>query len=328
MNFTKTFFITTFILLSLALGFIYSIDPYDKYGINVFGFETKAVAMARENKFNMLEHTKKKYDAFIIGSSSAHRLHTDDVEKYTGLKTFNYSVQQTTPEDYLAITRHILSRQNPKMIMLQMDFYTLNKNFDTDTRFFTSPLYPYLSNKSSNKPVSPLIDSDYVTLKALSDSFKVIWVNLFGEARHLYLENGNYHIEKPYHGPVKLNQFQYFDYQFDEKRIGLLKEIKKLCLDKNIKLIVWTTPYAFVHLDHMKDESGLVEKHKEFKKILVNVFGEVYDFSNKSIEAYSTDQYYRDSTHPTREMFQLMLEKVFQPEKSRLPAPLGMKLSH
>ncbi len=58
MQFLKVFFISSFFIITVLVGFIYSIDPYDKYGINVFGFETKAVAQARENKFTMLEHSK------------------------------------------------------------------------------------------------------------------------------------------------------------------------------------------------------------------------------------------------------------------------------
>ncbi|MGE3610894.1 MAG: hypothetical protein AB7I27_14990 [Bacteriovoracaceae bacterium] len=328
MNFIRVFFLTIFILITLLLGLVYSIDPYDKYGINLFGFNTKAVAMARENKFNMVEHSKKEYQAFVIGSSAAHRLHTTDVEQFIHLKTFNYSLQHTMPEDYLAIVRHILERYHPKMILLQMDFYTLNKNFLADTRFFTSPLYPYFNNKNSPRPERSFIDFDYFTLKAISDSFKVIWVNNFGKARHLYLEDGNYQAEKAYHGPIKINQFQYTNYEFDQNRINYLKEIKRLCDERNIKLVVWTTPYSFNHLEKIEQESGLGKKHLEFKQVLAQIFGTIYDFSTPEIREFSNDKYFRDSTHPTRELFKLMLSKIFHPEESTFPPLLGAKLNH
>lgn len=310
MHFIRTFFLTTALLTTLLLGLIYSIDPYDKYGINVFGFETKAVAMARENKFNMVEHAQKNYEAFIIGSSSAHRMHTDDVKTLTNLETFNYAVQHTTPEDYLAITRHVLARMRPKLILFQMDLYGLNENFKTDTRFYTSPLKAYLDNNAGAKVQSSWFDSDYFTLGAISDSFKVIWVNATGSVRHLYLEDGNYQKEKPYQGPLNVTQFSYENYQLSSSRIQLLNEMKRLCDEKNVKLVVWTAPYSYEHMQRILADGKLQDMLKEFNSVLTEIFGEVYDFANADVEKYNSITYFRDSSHPTRELFQIILKRV------------------
>lgn len=316
MRFIKIFFLTSFLLTSILLGFIYSIDPYDKYGINVFGFETKAVAMARENKFNMAEHSKKNYEAFVIGSSAAHRLHTNDVEALTGFKTFNYAVQHTTPEDYLAITRHILTKFSPKLILFQMDLYGLNVNFKTDTRFYTSPLKDYLESASKNKEVSSWFDSDYFTIGAISDSFKVIWVNLTGKVKHLYLEDGNYQKEKPHTGPLAVTQFSYENYKLSEKRIKLLLEMKKLCDEKKVKLIVWTAPYSSEHVQKILADEKISHVLKEFKEVLVEIFGEVYDFTNPGVDEFNSAYYFRDSSHPERELFKIMLRRVLDKESA------------
>ncbi len=309
MNFTKTFFLTSALLITLLLSFIYSIDPYDKYGINVFNFETKAVAMARENKFNMLEFSKKNYEAFVIGSSSAHRLHTTDVEKLTNLKTFNYAVQHTTPEDYLAITRHIFTKFRPKLILLQMDFYGLNENFKTDTRFYSSPLKKFLDQEQNFElKKSSWFDSDYLTIAAILDSFKVIWVNLTGTVRHLYLEDGNYHKEKPVTGEIKVTQFSYDNYKFSQKRIELLKEIQKICKENKTRLIVWSAPYSLAHIQRIESDESLRSSLKQFKEILKSTFDEVYDFTNLEIARFDNLKYFRDSSHPTRELFHYVLE--------------------
>jgi hypothetical protein len=312
MNFIKIFFLSSTILTTLLLGFIYSIDPYDKYGINVFGFETKAVAMARENKFNMVEHSKKNYEAFVIGSSSAHRLHTSDVERLTGLKTFNYAVQHTTPEDYLAITRHILTRYRPKLILFQMDLYGLNEHFKTDTRFYSSPLKAYLKMNQEEKSKKDLFDSDYFTLAALSDSFKVIWVNLAGKAKHLYLEDGNYHKEKPVTGKILVTQFSYENYKLSPHRVDLLKEMKKICDQKKVKLVVWTAPYAREHMERIEKNIQLKGTLSLFKQTLIDIFGDLYDFTNLGVTPYNNHTYFRDSSHPTRELFKIILEKVIK----------------
>lgn len=312
MKFIRTFFILSLILTMSLVGFIYSIDPYDKYGINVFGFETKAVAMARENKFNMVEHAKKDYKVFIIGSSSAHRLNTNDVKAYLGLETFNYAVQHTTPEDYLAITRHILAKAKPKYILFQMDFYGLNKNFRTDTRFYTSPLKTYLLNKNETHIKNEWFDSDYFTLGAISDSMKVIWVNLAGKVNHLYLEDGNYQKEKEYNGPVLITQYGYKGYEISQDRVKLLAEIKRLCDERNVKLIVWTAPYSIEHIKKIAGDPEAAKALGAFKLTLRNVFGEFYDFTNNFVAPYNSPKYFRDSSHPTREFFQILLKSIFK----------------
>ncbi|HXH74627.1 MAG TPA: hypothetical protein VNJ08_06655 [Bacteriovoracaceae bacterium] len=310
MHFIRIFFLTSALITALLLGFIYSIDPYDKYGINVFRFETKAVAMARENKFNMVDHAKKNYEAFVIGSSAAHRLHTDDVEALTGFKTFNYAVQHTTPEDYLAITRHILARAKPKLILFQMDLYGLNENFKTDTRFYTSPLKAYLDNKNQGKPENSWFDSDYFTIGAINDSFKVIWVNVTGTVKHLYLDDGNYQKEKPYTGPLLVTQYSYENYKLSDKRIQLLTEMKRLCDEKSVRLLVWTAPYSLEHIQRIMSDEKVSHALKEFKDVLVEIFGEIYDFTNTDVAKFNSVTYFRDSSHPERELFKVILNQV------------------
>ena len=151
MNFNFKFFFLSSIFFGLGLGLIIAVDPYDKLGINAFGFKTKAVANSRENKFYMLENAKPGYEAFIIGSSTAHQYHTEDLERLTGLKSFNYAVQHTTPEDYAAIINHIRSKFSPKLIMLQIGFVELDKNYETDKILYSSPLKDFIGGENKNK---------------------------------------------------------------------------------------------------------------------------------------------------------------------------------
>ena len=122
MRFILAFVLTTVIFGSTLYGLILAVDPYNKFGYNLFGFETKAVDFARENKFNQVEHGTKAYTAFIMGSSSAHRYLTKELNRLTGLVSYNYSTQSATPEDYIAMTRHVLSKYKPKLIMISFGF--------------------------------------------------------------------------------------------------------------------------------------------------------------------------------------------------------------
>ena len=311
-KFLKTFAISTIAIFTLCMGLIISVDPYEKYGINVFGFKTKAVMFGREVKFRMLDNTQNKYEAFLLGSSAAHRYKTSDMNEITGLKTFNYAVQHTTPLDYLAIARHIFSKQSPKLIFLQMDFYGLNKHFSVDPRLYNSPLKKFIKKDQNNYFDSKAISHTYLTLDALRDSLRVIGVNLFSEPRHIYLEHGDYPKEKPKdQKSVPLSQSGYGKYEFDSEKINLLREFKELVESNGAKLIVFTTPHSYEHVKHIHSQ-GLKDELKKFKTTLSEIFGHVYDFTNEDVKEFSKPKYMRDSSHPTPLLSKIVIERVMK----------------
>ena len=297
------------------MGLIVAVDPYSKLGINVFNFETKAVAFSRENKFRMLESSKNDYEAFILGSSSAHRYHTSTVEKITGYKTFNYAVQQTVIEDYYAIIKHILENNRPKLILLQIDFYALNTNYPVDPRFYESPLKDYLNDKEKKNSyvTSSVFYNNYLTLDALFDTMRVIYVNMFGEARHVYKEHGNYIKEKDELGKVKVYQFHDNNYVFDKKRIKLLREIKMILDEKDIELIVFTSPRSFEHVEKMLKNEEIKKSFTAFQEIIKNELDTVYNFTSFKMQNYDDKKFFKNSTHPSR----LLSDKIMQAILSR-----------
>ena len=313
MNFLKVFFGTTFILVISFYGFIVAVDPYNKLGINVFGFETKAVDFPRVNKFNQIQHSKKMYEAFILGSSSAHRYPTSVVKEMTGLETYNYAVQSACFDDYVAMINHIKTRMKPKLIIISMDFFCLNKFFKTDDMFYSSPLKGYLGkNKVIEEENNRLFNKAYFTLSALTDSFKVVWVNMFGEARHAYVEDGNYFKEKDVEGKVKVGQFPYPPYEIEPVRVEQLLEIKKLSKEIGFKLVLFTSPISYEHLKRIENNPSLKEPYLQFKDILKEHADYYYDFWNEDIKNYNETRYFRDSTHPSREFSILAMKKVLE----------------
>lgn len=323
MSFLKTFALSSLLIFALCAGLVLSVDPYEKYGFNPFGFETKAVMFGREVKFRMLDNTSEKYEAFILGSSSAHRYRTKDMQEITGLKTFNYSVQHSSPEDYLAITRHILKKQKPKLIFIQMGFENLNKHFKTDPRLYNSPLRDFLKAQKNNY-FEPEIANTYLTLDALWDSLRVIGVNSFGKARHIYLEHGDYPKEEPRVGKVKLSQNTYAKYEVGEENIKTLEQIKWLAKAHGVRLVIATAPLSYEHYAGIK-EQGLTHALEQYKKSLQSIFPEVYDFTYEGIKSFSTIEYFRDSSHPNPKLSRLVLESIFSGGKAKLGRNLSSK---
>lgn len=321
MRFILTFVLTSVFLASALYGLILAVDPYNKFGYNLFGFETKAVSFARENKFSQVEHSKLPYTAFIMGSSSAHRYMTKDLNRLTGLVSYNYSTQSATPEDYLAMTRHILTKYKPKLFLISFGFEELNKNVKTDDMFYSSPLKDYLSEVPAEEKEADLFNNSYLTLEAISDSVQVIFVNLFGKASHAYLEHGD-HIVEPKHKTLKVSQAGYGVWELDQRRVGYLKTLKELCDKNGIKVVVFTSPLSIEHLNIIRNNPELAKAHEIFKTTLLDIFGEVWDFHNDEIAQYNTLEFFRDSNHPTHEFSTTIMEEMF----SGRPATFGKLL--
>lgn len=310
-------FILPFILYSIAIfglcyGLIIAVDPYDKLGINVFGFETKAVASSRENKFYMIERAKEKYEAFILGSSTAHRYNTADLKSLTGLESFNYAVQHTTPEDYVAIINHIKSKFSPKLIVIQVAFVDLDKNYKTDKRLYTSPLKDYLETKSANTYIeSDIFSNNYMTLEALRDSFRVIGTNLFGKIRHQYLEHGNYKKEKEAPKKLEVVQFTHQKWELDKNRIKIFKKIQADCKEAGINLVVISAPLAYAHYQKIQNDAHMKSAFAQYKSEIGEVFEKLYDFTTEDVKNFNNTEYFRNSTHPSKKYSRMILEQIW-----------------
>ena len=309
MKFLIVFFLSSIILVSSFVGLIVAVDPYEKLGNNFFNLKTKAVAQSRENKFRMLESSSKKYEAFILGSSAAHRYPTHKVEELTGLKTYNYAVQHSTPIDYLAITKHILSKHKPKLILLQLDFAAMDSGHRIDNRLYNSPLKDYL--ESAKKSAPSLIEFDYFTIEALIDSLRVFKVNYFGEARHIYAADGNYVFKKVVPHKIKIKKSTNANYIFSQDRLDKLLKIQQLANEKNFSFKIITAPISIGHLNEIFSEPILKQKHEEFIRRIKESFPSMINFQTLEIEKYKSYEYFLDSAHPTKKMSEIILESIF-----------------
>ena len=310
MQFIFNFVLTSSILFGSLYGLILSVDPYNKFGNNPFGFETKAVDFARVNKFNQVEHGKKDYTAFIMGSSSAHRYLTKELNRLSGLISYNYSTQSATPEDFLAMTRHVLKKYKPKLLILSFDFEGLNKNVKTDDMFYASPLKNYLKEVPKEELKTDLFNNSYLTLEALGDSFKVIWVNLLGKANHAYLEDGDHRYE-PAPKTVKIDQFSGGPYEIDQTRVTYLRTIKTLCDQNGIKIIALTSPLSIEHVRRLESDPALKKSLHDFKNTLITIYGELWDFENETLAPFNDVKFFRNSNHATHDFSTLVLERIF-----------------
>lgn len=321
MSYTVKTLILSFIVVVLTYLFVLSVDPYDKEGIDFWNVGSKAVTSAREMKFTHLDSGRNQYRAFIIGSSRVLRMDPLIVRKYTGFDTYNYGVENANAEDLLAETMHLIDRQKPEMIILFVDFYMMNGYIGADRRLAQSRLSKYLNPKSLDESeVSgvPYFHRSYLTMRALQDSLDLFIFRNESRGDSVYLENGRRIIEEPVEEPRLATEYfdnQYKDFRKDTERLEMFSKIKSLCQKNGIKLVVGQTPMNTEHLKKVLGDPELHEMFVTYKKELVKIFGGFYDFNNFSVSAYNEKKYWYDSVHPSEHLTEIMLNKIFDPQK-------------
>ncbi len=323
--FTKLFL--TVILVTSILGVIlYIIDPYDKFSHNYLHLKAKGVFDNRTNKFLYLKANKNIYEAFILGSSRGMQLQPKIVQKYTGYKTFNYSVFTANPQDYLAMTRYIIQTQKPKLIWIHLDFFALNKNMPTEPELFKSPLKQYVNNKNSSVSQSDssfiYFATHYYSYNAFWDAYIVVDNNIKGKIEKHFSQDGvNFpaiQTKKTYPLLYSYWDHEYKNYTISAQRLEMLKEIKHLCEENHIKLLISLSPVSYLHWQKIKTDPQLYAQIPRVKKELCSIFGGFEDFFNDKTENYSDAKFWIDSVHPSTLMGEQITNDMFSNQKSSL----------
>ncbi|MDD3595647.1 hypothetical protein [Sulfuricurvum sp.] len=331
MSFIYRTFAFAVIVLCLMYSFTVSIDPYEKFGINLWHLKTKAVYSDRDQKYYHLLKHKREYDFFVLGSSRAQYIDPEQIKDITSQNTYNFSVISGQPEDYLAITNYIIKTQIPKTIWLQLDFKNLNDYNQLFMQFKTSQLYLFLDHSPSKEKTEKtfLFDSTYLTLDSFLDSIRIVGKNMQKNSEQIIKENGMYarlpttlfhteHLESSYFDEY------YKEYDFDQQRINYLLSIKELCDQYKIKLIVSISPMSTQHLTKILADPYLKPKFFDFKRKVVSIFGEVHDFNNFAVNQYD-GFYWVDSVHLTPELAHIITSNMLSSKNNYFGSTLTNK---
>jgi len=243
-------------------------------------------------------------------------LDPDIVTELTGLPAYNYSVGKAFPEDYLAILRHIIARQDPKLIILQLDFYVFNENLHMmDEALANSGLAVYLKN-NEGMTLRIFPSAKLFSLNALYYSFLVLYRHLsYIEPKPpAFKENGHRYPRQITHREVPVSN-GYFesvvkDYVFSRKRINYLRTFAKIAKENKIRTIVVISPYYIKHLERMLADPVIPQKLAKFKRFAVEIFGEVIDFANVGVRAYVDPKDWADANHAAYELSSHILKII------------------
>ena len=348
---TKSFLIRLFWLIFASLAVVHiftvSIDPYIIFGPNAFnkprsGFERFSLSKA-------FEKNRNDFEFVIVGSSRAKNIQALTIEKITNQKAFNYSLDEASLEDYIAIVNHVVHTGKSKTIYLQLDFYNFSETSRTLHRILKTPLKKYLFpfiKLDENDPIKlRLFNKLYFSLKSFTDAYKCLKFYV----KNNIIKNVKLSQDKPtpkvipappkivhYKAKVRLawEGFKRFYNGFDlnganevklKKWLGF---IKKMTTENNIKLIVAMSPMNKQHLERLQMDVELTNHWLKVKRIIADGFGSFYDFNNCSTSSFRGSLYWFDSVHYNKELAAIMLQVLLdQPDRENIPESFGIQVT-
>lgn len=281
----KVFIFAAYAFL-LQIVFPYSIDPFNVFhalNIRQTGIEPNQNYV----KMKYVLSNPDKFDSFVFGSSRVGAIH---VEKMPGSKTYNMTYSEGIPSEHLANIKTFLANNiRPRRIYVGLDGISNTVNADAH---ITEPLrcpYEYLCDDPSyfySLYLNPL------------DTFKSLWVrrikpvNFDKEIFYSFGWWSKYDRTSKYDWSkvVYKQENRAFDRKITENALQNIIDIKKLCMENDIELILFTNPmYCLTHMQ------AIDEDYLFFLEELVKI-SEFYNFSGLN-DVTNNRENYLDSSH-------------------------------
>jgi hypothetical protein len=324
-------------MMLLVICVNYVVDPFSITGQNLLNIKLKMVSDDRTEKVEVLRN-RPRYNNVMLGSSRVYLMNPLMVSRYIGGTTYNLGVGTAQPEDHLGFLL-LLEKMDkfPSSVILGLDFYSFNKNLETNKYFIRNEDINFLHISSAN--TSELVG--LLSLKMLKASVQTLKVH-FGlkHAERHFDENGAssegstvfdyYPIknkEEDIYAMAKRNRSSDFIYNpkyidVSEDRVSYLKRVVALCKKHNARLVVFITPlYGKLLRDIYKDEN-LNRQLKKFKGHLAEITT-YYDFL--TLNEISRDaRYFGDPSHVRATTGNMILAKLFADESVELPDDFGV----
>ncbi|MDD2266019.1 hypothetical protein [Sulfuricurvum sp.] len=294
--------ITLFLFAAIG-AFNYVIDPYGyNHAFPLKINAKKRVQNERQDKFTLLS----KYphvESFIFGSSRALRLNPDIVTSITKDETLNMAFCSASEDEYYLYIKYLVETRKVKTLIIGIDLFAYADAYQSNDTLPASLLaYYHLEN-------TPQMSS-YLNYDTLKDSLKTVQVNIkaIPSLNEYYTPHGqNIRIEylKAAENQTTLKSYTYKNViekppfwhiqkdKLSQERLNQLKEIKKLCDQKGIRLYLFMNPLWIKQIT-MKQNKFFLQK--ALLKYIVTTVQPVWDYN--AITAINTDPYaYEDQFH-------------------------------
>lgn len=331
------FSVSSIFMLLLVTCVNYIVDPFSITGKNLLHIKVKMVSDDRTEKVGVI-HNEPRYDNIMLGSSRVYLMNPLMVSRYIGGRTYNLGVGTAQAEDHLGFLL-LLEKigKFPSSVILGLDFYSFNKNLETNKYFLRNDDINFLHMKPESS--SELIE--FLSLKMLKASVQTLKVH-FGlkHADRHFDENGassegsrvfDYYpaegeVEDIY-SKAQVNRSSNFinDPKYtgiSENRLSYLKRLAALCEKHNTRLIVFITPLYGRLLQDIYRDKNLEYQLKTFKKRISEIFP-YYDFLTLNKISQNAG-YFGDPSHVKATTGNLILARLFNDKSINIPDDFGV----
>lgn len=307
---------TFLIVSSLWIGTVFTVNfMVDPFGNREWVVEKKykPIVHERSEKYNTIfkQNTIHKYNCVILGSSRVMSMvpSANDATK----ECYNFGVHVANNPEKLFILQEWLKHAPLKTVYIGNELYNVHAQ--------SRPTYlnPHgFMNGSEGNYLS--LSTLHISLKTVNNFLKnepQAYFNDDGSINHYVdeqaINNGTYDLSYPHfttlsHEAVEGNFIQN-PFTYAPKALEPLKEIKALCDQYHVRVFAFITPTFYEAQVKMQSYSSLSAASQKFRKELVDIFGEVYDFDINTSENRDPTNFY-DSVHYRPAIGNLMIDRM------------------
>jgi len=257
---TGTWWVIGFgVTLILSIATSYYANPHARFPSQRYLFIN---ILARNLKTNLFEKIDYNPQLIILGSSRAFTIESDYVDRKTGYKTFNFSVESGTVVDYFWQLNYILDHEKEALQPLRTLVIDVAPSIPSglipatqaEITFSKQPLamLPYIS-LDYQKDVLFQYGEDIVSSQSLSDSlYLMAHSSLTPQAQAIIFQSDGFGLRKPTthedyvnnmkSNLVNVNDYGYFCAKLDSQGEELLTQLVSTAEKHNIGVVLYVSP--------------------------------------------------------------------------------------
>jgi len=298
-------------LLMVIAGTIMAVDPLWIAPADLALTQYFCVKDERQNKSSKLVFSKEVYDTVIIGSSRVNN--SIDFSRY-GLKAYTYGLSGAFPHELKGYLDHFSqTKGSPRVIILGVDFYGTAK--PTSITLLDRPAANYLAQINDAWFRFKIVTS----WGALAYAFSTVTQCAPTPGEYgVYTKDGRMHVSrwpdvKDVMAKAKGNINFWRDYRYGRSYV-FNEDLKTMYSDMrraypDAKFVVFTTPETTL-MHKLILDTGHFDDYSRWLAILVDTFGDVYDFMGVNDISSDIGSRWYDAQHIYPEFTDIIYDRL------------------
>jgi hypothetical protein len=303
------------------------VDPFDIFHTNFL--KRPYQLNERFNKIQFLDKHHDRFNSYMFGSSRIGTTDPASVQKYIpNSRFYNFTLSAATNYDHLLHLKYFLKEGYPiQNLYLQIDIPDQLKAYEPKPDDYLRKFHPHVVGRDL-----PSYYLEYLTIRPL-ETLKGKWE--LNEQNKDYMtfdiEGTGRFFRGDYERRIAQNHEEYIKSEptfhenlprtikndYMKPNIDALREIKRLCDENNIRLIVFTTPHH-----HRKVDSVVIEDYLSFLREISKIT-DFWDFGGYNSITLDDHNYYEFS-HYRPYIGDMIAARIFGDKSVKIPDDFGV----